>query len=64
MNYALLIKQLRNKMIITQQELAEHLGTSTVTISRWESGKYEPTIKMKRKLKALFIKEKILEETN
>lgn len=51
-------------MLITQQELAEHLGTSTVTISRWESGKYEPTIKMKRKLKALFIKEKILEETN
>lgn len=64
MNYALLIKQLRNKMLLTQQELAENLGTSVVTISRWESGKFEPTIKMKRKLKVLLIKEKIIEVTD
>ena len=31
------------------------LGVGMVSISRWESGKHEPTMTMKRKLKELFI---------
>ncbi len=50
MDYKKLVKSLRNKLIITQEELAEMLGVSFATINRWETGKHEPTTKMKRKI--------------
>lgn len=53
MNYKYLVKQLRNELIITQAELAELLGVSFASINRWETGKHEPTTKMKRKIVAL-----------
>jgi putative transcriptional regulator len=56
MNYAVLIRQLRERMILSQTEFAERLGVSNVTVSRWETGKSFPTIKIKRKLKDLFLK--------
>jgi transcriptional regulator with XRE-family HTH domain len=56
MNYAVLIRQLREKMILSQTEFAERLGVSNVTVSRWETGKSFPTIKLKRKLNDLFLK--------
>jgi putative transcriptional regulator len=54
MNYAVLIRQLREKMILSQTEFAEILGVSNVTVSRWETGKSFPTIKLKRKLMQMF----------
>jgi DNA-binding XRE family transcriptional regulator len=54
MTYAEKIKKLRDVMLISQQELAETLGVSIVTVNRWENEKFEPTIKMKRKLQKLF----------
>lgn len=56
MTYAEAIEKLRRKMLLTQTELAELLGVSFGTVNRWESGKFEPTMKMKRKLKELFEK--------
>lgn len=56
MSYAEAIKKLRNKMILTQTEFAEMLGVSFGTVNRWESGKYNPTTKLKRKLAPLFEK--------
>lgn len=56
MTYAKAIKLLRDRMLVTQTELAELLGTTQVSIYRWESGKYDPSIKVKRKLKDYFIK--------
>ena len=53
MDYSNLIKELRNKMLLTQTELADLLGVSFGSVNRWENGKYEPTIKAKRKLKVL-----------
>ena len=50
MEYAKLIKKLRNKLILSQTEFAALLGISYTTVSRWESGLHEPTIKMKRKI--------------
>jgi len=50
MNYAKLIKRLRDKLILSQTELASMLGVSFTTISRWEQDVHEPTIKMKRKI--------------
>lgn len=56
MTYAEAIKKLRKKMLLTQTELAELLGVSFGTVNRWESGKFEPTMKIKRKLQPLFNK--------
>jgi DNA-binding transcriptional regulator YiaG len=50
MDYAKLIKELREVLIISQTELAEILGVSFSTVNRWENGKHEPTIKAKKKL--------------
>ena len=49
LDYAKAIKQLREKMIISQVELAELLEVSFSTVNRWETGLYSPTIKAKRK---------------
>ena len=65
MNYQILVKKIRNKMILTQHELAELLGVSFASINRWETGVHEPTIKAKRKIVELCNKNNIeLEELN
>lgn len=50
MKYKEMIKALREKMLITQEELAKLLGVSFVSVNRWENGHHEPTMKVKRKL--------------
>lgn len=50
MNYQKLVKEIREKRIITQEELAVLLGVSFSSINRWETGKHEPTTKIKRKI--------------
>ena len=54
MTYAEAIKKLRSKMILTQMEFAQFLGVSFASINRWETGRFEPTMKIKRKLAPLF----------
>ena len=56
MNYKTIIKKLRNKMLLTQSEFAKELGVSIASVARWETGENEPTMKVKRKLQALFEK--------
>jgi DNA-binding XRE family transcriptional regulator len=56
MSYAEAIKDLRKKLILSQAELAKLLGVSIQSINRWETGKHEPTIKIKRKLVSHFQK--------
>lgn len=50
MDYSNLIKMLRNKLILTQTELADLLKVSFSSVNRWENGKHEPTTKIKRKI--------------
>ena len=59
MDYSKLIKELREKLILSQAELAELLGVSFASVNRWEQGHHEPTIKSKRKIVALCKKHKI-----
>ena len=59
MNWAKNIKNLRDKMLVTQTELSTILGVSYVSINRWENGVHDPTMKAKRKLMELFKKYKI-----
>ena len=62
MDYSKLIKQYREKMFLTQKEFAEQIGVSFVTVNRWETEKFEPTMKIKKKLHDLFLKAGIVEE--
>lgn len=62
MNYKESIFLLRQRMCITQVELAEILEVGVASISRWEQGHYEPTMKVKRKLKKLFSEANIVIE--
>ena len=50
MEYQKIIKNLRTKLVLSQQEFAELLGVSFTSVNRWENGKHEPTIKLKRKI--------------
>ena len=56
MTYAEAIKKLRSKMLFTQMEFAQFLDVSFASINRWETGRFEPTMKIKRKLAPLFKK--------
>lgn len=51
MPYSEKIKTLRDKLLMTQEELATALGVNSVTVCRWETGKCEPTIKAKKAIK-------------
>ena len=60
MNYPEIIKKYREKKFLTQEDLAKLLGVSVVSINRWENGKFEPTMKCKRKLNDLFVETKLI----
>ncbi len=44
------VRELRNHMSMTQQQMAEELGTRQQTISEWETGMYCPRGGMNRLL--------------
>ena len=49
-DYCKAVKELRDKLIMTQQEFADYLGFSFASINRWESGTNKPTTVAKRKI--------------
>lgn len=53
MNYSKAIKELREAMVLSQEEFAEKLGVSFATVNRWENGHHEPTYKARRKIISL-----------
>ena len=53
MDYSVIVKRIRETLLITQVELAEQLGVSFATVNRWEKGHHEPTITQKRKIRDL-----------
>ena len=62
MNYPKMLKEYREKVLLMQTELAEKLGVSFASVNRWENGQFEPTMKIKRKLRKLFIEAGIAED--
>lgn len=52
-DYQKIVKSLRNKLILSQQDFAKLLGVSFASINRWEQGHHEPTISAKRKIISL-----------
>lgn len=59
MEYSKILKQIRDKLFLTQQELADMLGVSFATINRWENHKNDPSIKGKKKIVELAKKIKL-----
>lgn len=53
MDYPTAIKEIREKLLLTQTELAAKLHVSYATINRWENSKNEPSIRAKRKIRDL-----------
>ena len=49
-DYKKLVISLRNKLVLSQEEMAGKLGVSFASINRWETGRHEPTIRAKRKI--------------
>lgn len=56
MSYSEAIKALRRKLLMTQSEFAKMLSVSFESVNRWENGKCEPTMAIKRKLSPYFEK--------
>lgn len=50
MDWPKIIKTIRDRLFITQTELAEKIDVSFASVNRWEQGHHEPTMKAKRKL--------------
>lgn len=48
------LSELRRERELTQEQLAEKLGTSNKTISRWENGNYMPPVEMLMELSEFY----------
>lgn len=53
-DYAGKIKEYRERKFLTQTDLAKILEVNSVTVSRWETGAFEPNMATKKKLSELF----------
>ena len=60
-NYAQKIREYREIKLLTQEDLSKVLNVSVTSITRWENGKFEPTMAIKRKLRDLFIEAGMIE---
>ena len=54
-NYAQKIREYRQRKFLTQGDLAKLLGVSLPCVTRWENGKFEPTMQVKKRLYQLFV---------
>lgn len=50
MDYAKLIKRIRETLFLTQTQFGEIIGVSFETVNRWENGKFNPSMKIKKKI--------------
>ncbi len=59
-DYQKAVKDLRDKLIMTQAEFAKMLGVSFTSINRWENGQNRPTTTVRKQIVEL-CKEKNIE---
>ena len=46
------IRKLREKFLLTQEDLAKDLGVAASTVNRWETGKARPNMSAMRAIKS------------
>lgn len=51
MNYAEKLKEIRETLLLSQDELAKELGVTFATVNRWENGHHEPSLKGKKAIR-------------
>lgn len=51
MTYSEKVKNVRERLLLTQDEMATELGVNAITICRWETGKTEPNMKAKKAIR-------------
>ncbi|MGA8180865.1 MAG: helix-turn-helix transcriptional regulator [Desulfobacterales bacterium] len=51
-DYPPLLKEIRNQLAISQEDLARELGVSFATVNRWENGQSKPSKLAKAQLDA------------
>ena len=51
----LLVREMRKRLRLTQEEFAAHLGVTYISINRWENAKTRPSKMAKRLLKTLLV---------
>ncbi len=56
MTYSEKVKNARERLLLTQDEMAAELGVTAITICRWETGKSEPNMKAKKAIRDFRIK--------
>lgn len=44
------VKEIRGKLLLTQQQFADAVGVTRVMVVLWENGKYKPTPKNVKKI--------------
>ena len=53
-DYAKKIREYRERQCLTQEKLAKILNVSYVSVCRWKTGRFEPTMETKKKFVTLF----------
>ena len=61
-NYSKALIELRSKLDISQTELTYLLSVVYASVNRWKNGKFEPTMKCKKKLHELFVEANMVKE--
>lgn len=49
MKFSEKVLEVRGRLLISQEQLAEEIGVSFATINRWEAGRNEPSFLAQRK---------------
>jgi DNA-binding transcriptional regulator YiaG len=52
-DYAALVKLLRQRLGLTQEQFAHHLGVTFASVNRWENGQVTPSPLARQRLEAL-----------
>lgn len=60
MDYAKLLKHIRETLILSQTDLAKELGVSFATVNRIENNQHRPTYSTQRKIMEFCKKHKII----
>ena len=56
-----IVRKLREKMGLTQEQFAAEVGVTFATVNRWESGKAQPSPLARRRISELLKKHRPLE---